>query len=268
MENNSNNSNPRRKIILVDDVSFHLMSTKERLKKYYEVFPAQSAEDLFELLENVKPELILLDINMPDSDGYETIERLKKDERYFAIPVIFLTSKNDKESINKGMALGAVDFIKKPFTDSDVYDCIEYQLDPLKKSRNKPVILAIDDCPSILNSIKHLLGSEYTVYTLAESKNIKALLKMVTPDLFLLDCKMPVLSGFDLIPIIREHNDYADTPIMFLTSEGTIDTISVAINLGASDFIIKPIDSATLRVKIALQLKDFIIRRRMRTGKK
>jgi PleD family two-component response regulator len=255
----------RRKIILVDDIKFHLMSIKERLKTHYKIYPVQSAEELFEILGKVSPDLILLDVNMPDSDGYETIEKLKEHEKYAQIPVIFLTANYCKQSITKGMMLGAVDFIKKPFTDADIIKCIENQFDPGKPSEKKPIILAVDDSSSVLKAVNTLLKDQYSVYTLPEPTKITALLEMITPDLFILDCQMPVLSGFDLIPIIRRMHEHEDTPIIFLTSEGTVDNITVAKNLGASDFIVKPIDAAILRSKTALHLKDFIMRRRTRS---
>ena len=256
--------NKRKKIILVDDVNFHLVSTKERLKKHYEVFPAESVETLFEILKNVKPELILLDVNMPEADGYEAIKKLKDDPLYADIPVIFLTSKSDKESIHKGMKLGAADLVKKPFSDAELIDCIEYQTDPEKRESNKAIILAVDDSPNILKSINYLLNKQYTVYTLSEPEKIKSLLKMITPDLFLLDCKMPVLSGFELVPMIRGFPEHEETPIIYLTSDGTVDNLSVAINLGACDFLVKPINETILCEKIATHLKNFIMRRRLR----
>jgi DNA-binding response OmpR family regulator len=258
----------RKKAILVDDMTFYLLSTKERLKKHYEVFPAGSSADLFELLKNVIPDIILLDINMPDCDGYETIKKLKEDAEYSDIPVVFLTANDDKQSVIKGINLGAADYVKKPFTDTELIECIEYQLNPGKLADgNKPIVLAVDDCPSILKSVNYLLNDRYKVYTLNESEKLNALLGIIKPDLFLLDCKMPVLSGFDLVPIIRRHVDHEETPIVYLTSEGTIDNISVAIHLGACDFIVKPIDDAVLREKMALHLKDFRIRRRIRSIK-
>ena len=75
---------------------------------------------------------------------------------------------------------------------------------------------------------------------------------------------MPVLSGFELIPIIRRISGHEETPIVFLTSEGTNDNVFAAIGFGASDFIIKPFDDAVLREKMAVYLKDFIMRRRIR----
>ena len=257
--------NVRRKIILVDDVNYSLITVRARLKEYYEVYPAQSAAILFKILLNVKPDLILLDINMPEIDGYETLEKLKTDVRFTDIPVIFLTSQNNKESIIKAMSLGAVDYLTKPFSVPNLVECIECQLNPDKRSANKPIILAVDDNPSILKSINYLLNEKNIVYTLPQPEKIKALLKLITPDLFLLDCHMPVLTGFDLVPIIRDIPEHEETPIIFLSSEGTIDNISVSILLGACDFITKPIDEVILREKVELQLVNFTMLRRIRS---
>ena len=108
--------NIRYKIVLVDDNMSNLDQGKNILKTFYKVYPAPSAAKLFETLENVTPDLILLDIEMPEMNGYEAIEKLKSDERFADIPVIFLTSKNDENSELKGFDLGASDYISKPFS--------------------------------------------------------------------------------------------------------------------------------------------------------
>ena len=108
--------NERSKIILVDDVKANLTMGRDLLKTFYEVYPANSADRLFELLENVLPDLILLDIEMPGVNGYEAIKMLKADPRFSEIPVIFLTSKDDDDSEMEGLDLGAVDYVTKPFS--------------------------------------------------------------------------------------------------------------------------------------------------------
>ena len=257
-------SENRKKIILVDDIQLNLILTKERLKKYYEIYPVQSAEKLFAALENITPDLILLDINMPEVNGFEIIGQLKADYRYAEIPVIFLTSEGDKKMVIKGMSLGAEDFVSKPFSDAMLIECIENQLDPGKRENNKAIILAVDDNPSILQSINHALHKWYKVYTLPKPERLHDILQKLTPDLFLLDCKMPVMSGFDLIPIIRSYEEHEKTPIIFLTSEGTVDNLNVAVNLGACDFMVKPIDEVVMREKVAQNLTHYIMRRRIR----
>ena len=82
--------------------------------------------------------------------------------------------------------------------------------------------------------------------------------------MFLLDYQMPHLTGFDLIPIIRDNPDHKDTPIVFLTSEGTVDNLTVAFHLGADGFLVKPIDEDLLLEKLAESLTDYIVRRRIR----
>jgi len=256
--------NTRKQIIVVDDVNFTLISTVSRLEKHYDVFPADSAEMMFEILERTLPDLILLDINMPGVDGFEAIKKLKESRLYSRCPVIFLTGNTDRESIIRGMKLGAADFITKPFSDIKLIECIEFQLNSSLREKNKPVVLAVDDNPSTLTALSAILEKQFTVYTLPEPQKIKLLLDMIEPDLFILDYNMPVLSGFDLVPIIREMPVHKDTPVVFLTSEGTVDNLTVAINLDVSDFLIKPIDEAKLREKITKHTANYIIRRRLR----
>ena len=255
----------RKKIIYVDDVNYSLITVKSRLKDYYEIYPAHSAGTLFEILGKIVPALILLDINMPGVNGYKIMEMLKENDTYAHIPVIFLTGKNDKKSIVKAMNLGAVDFVAKPFIDSELIESIENQVDPEKKSAQKPVILAVDDSPSILQSVNHALHEHYKVYTLPKPELIEVLLTKVVPDLFLLDYKMPKLTGFDLIPIIRTFPEHKETPVIFLTAVGTVDNLNVAYNLGASDFIVKPIDEVILNKKIGIHTANYIMMRRIRS---
>jgi len=110
-----NTDNTRKTIILVDDNLANLTQGKNLLRTFYKVYPAPSAAKLFETLEHVIPDLILLDIEMPGMNGYEAIKRIKADGRYAKIPVIFLTSKNENESELEGFNLGAADYISKPF---------------------------------------------------------------------------------------------------------------------------------------------------------
>jgi len=258
---------PRRKIIIVDDVNYVLTTLKERLKSHYEIYPAQSGEILFELLERITPEMIILDIQMPESSGFDIITQLKADKKYDYIPVIFLTgNKTDRKSIAKGMSLGAVDFITKPVNNEKLIDCIESHLDPQRRQSNIPIILAVDDNPAILQALNLILSDDYKVYTLPQPQAIKEILSRVMPDLFILDCHMPGMHGFELVPVIRSLSEHEDTPIIFLTSEGTIDNVSVATTIGASGFIVKPIDEDILRSKVADVLNDYITRRRIRSA--
>ena len=253
----------RKKIIYVDDVNYSLVSVKSRLGEYYEVYPAESALKLFEFLENFKPDLILLDVNMPDIDGYETIKSLKADDRYSEIPVIFLTGNSDRESVVKGLSLGAVDYVIKPFTASKLIESIEGQLNPKNEKDssgdedydNKPNILVVDDVSSMLRAIQYALHDRYKVYVLSKSEDVIDFLHNKKPDLFLLDYLMPVLNGFDLISIIRAMPEHKETPIIIITTEGTLSHVNEAMSLGASDFIVKPFKTKELNDKVSKHLR-------------
>jgi putative two-component system response regulator len=118
----------REKIVLVDDNMTNLTIGKDLLKASYEVFLAPSAAKLFLILEKIIPSLILLDISMPEMNGYEAIKKLKADARYAHIPVIFLTAKDDERSELEGFELGAADYVTKPFSGPILLKRIASQL--------------------------------------------------------------------------------------------------------------------------------------------
>ena len=120
--------NVRYKIIMVEDNMATLTMGRNMLKKHFEVYPAPSPAKLFEILENIIPDLVLMDIEMPEMSGYEAIKKLKADPRFTGIPVIFLTSKSDESSELEGFDLGAVDYIAKPFSGPLLLKRIENQL--------------------------------------------------------------------------------------------------------------------------------------------
>ena len=103
-------------IFAVDDNHVNLLTAEEALSEQYNVFTLSSASLMYELLNNVTPDLILLDILMPDIGGFEALKYLKADKRYANIPVIFLTSKNDADTEALGFQMGVVDFVSKPFS--------------------------------------------------------------------------------------------------------------------------------------------------------
>jgi len=106
----------RSKIFMVDDNITNLKVGKKALENIYDVLTIPSGKKLFTILDTITPDLILLDVNMPEMDGYEVINNLKSDESTQDIPVIFLTARNDMDSELEGLNLGAIDYIYKPFT--------------------------------------------------------------------------------------------------------------------------------------------------------
>lgn len=104
------------KIMIVDDSVTNLTIAKRALEESYQVIPVTSGSEALRLLVKVSPSLILLDVDMPGMDGFETIRRIKSSPATHSIPVIFLTAKDDSISELEGLRLGAVDYITKPFS--------------------------------------------------------------------------------------------------------------------------------------------------------
>jgi len=269
MANNENipqpeNSHLRKRIIYVDDVNYSLITVKNRLGEHYEIFPADSVVKMYEFLDYFKPDLILLDVNMPDIDGYEAIKSLKSDERFAEIPVIFLTGNSDRESVVKGLSLGAADYVIKPFSATKLIESIESNLDPEKRKKipkpedndNKQYsVLVVDDVSSMLRAIQYALNDRYKVFTLSKSEDVADFLRTKKPDLILLDYLMPVINGIELIPIIRALPDHKETPIIIITTEGTLDHVNEAMGTGASDFIVKPFKPKELNDKVSKHIR-------------
>ncbi|MCL2853584.1 MAG: response regulator [Defluviitaleaceae bacterium] len=103
-------------IFVVDDIGANLFAAEEALEEYYNVITAPSAKRAIELLEKVVPQLILMDVDMPEMDGFEALKYLKSKERFKDIPVVMLTGMSDMETEVKGFEMGAWDFIAKPFS--------------------------------------------------------------------------------------------------------------------------------------------------------
>jgi putative two-component system response regulator len=116
-------------IFAVDDTDTTLTIVERALENYYRVVTMASASKMFDLLEKITPDLILLDIEMPEIDGFSALKKLKADSSYANIPVMFLTGYTDTAIEVSGFEIGAVDFITKPFSASVLLNRIRTHLD-------------------------------------------------------------------------------------------------------------------------------------------
>jgi len=115
------NTDYRPTILVVDDTPDNLTLISGLLKDIYKVKVANSGERALKIAgSDSPPDLVLLDIMMPEMDGYEVLQRMKADENSRDIPVVFLTAQSDVEDKVKGLDLGAVDYISKPFQAEEV----------------------------------------------------------------------------------------------------------------------------------------------------
>lgn len=131
----------RERILVVDDDLMNVKIAERLLHSYYFVDCVTSGQDALEYLKKERPNLILLDLHMPEMDGFEVIQRIKEQEALQDIPVIFLTADNDSEAEVRGFRKGALDFIKKPFIADIMLQRIQriLELDRLQKNLQQEV---------------------------------------------------------------------------------------------------------------------------------
>ncbi len=125
-----------KKILIVDDNRLNLIAAKNVLNDVYSVSSVLNGEEALEYLERESCDLILLDINMPDMDGFEVFEKLRAMEKTKEIPVIFLTADNDANTETHCFDCGAIDFIAKPFVPAVMRSRISrvLELEELRKN--------------------------------------------------------------------------------------------------------------------------------------
>ena len=113
--------NCKNTILVVDDTSANLEIAMELLSSAgYNVWTATSGKQALKMLQTNRPALILLDVQMPQMDGFETCQQIKNNVETAHIPIIFLTVFSDTEKITTGFSLGAVDYIIKPFNEAEL----------------------------------------------------------------------------------------------------------------------------------------------------
>lgn len=126
----------KKKILMIDDVALNHATARSVLEDTYDFYEADSGPKAFEMLADLEPDLILLDVVMPDMNGMEVLKKLKSIPAYKSIPVIFLTADTSPEAEVEGFQLGIVDYITKPFIPMVMKKRIETQISLSQYQKN------------------------------------------------------------------------------------------------------------------------------------
>jgi diguanylate cyclase (GGDEF)-like protein len=142
---------PKYRILLVDDEKINHVVMSNILSPEYNLLFASSGREGLSLIKKEKPDLILLDIMMPDIDGFEMLKRLKSDVEMANIPVVIITGLNSVDDEEKGFSLGAVDFITKPFKVAIIKARVKNHLYILQNLRSAERVGLIDELTGLAN---------------------------------------------------------------------------------------------------------------------
>jgi len=162
-------------ILIVDDVGTNIRILYELLSDKYNIISSIVSTEVVELVLKHNPDLVLLDIMMPDCNGYELCKQLKSNSKTKDIPVMFITVRADEDSIEKAYSVGGIDFISKPFKPKELMMRISTQLklkkliDDLEKSKKQLKNLASID--SLTNIYNRRYCMDFSKYIVKDVKN-------------------------------------------------------------------------------------------------
>jgi diguanylate cyclase (GGDEF)-like protein len=202
-----------------------------------------------------KPDLILLDVEMPEMTGFEAIAILKGHEAWKDIPVVFLTGIDDGNLLPRALELGAADVIHKPFGQTMLQDSVHNYLNDEKPVSERNSVLIIDDQEMSITALSMILKKEYTIYTANNGLDgIKAAEKYL-PDIILLDIVMSGMDGYAVIMELKKSGVTKNIPVIFITSLNYEGDEERGLSLGAVDYITKPFSQAIVKLRLANQIK-------------
>ncbi len=201
-------------LVIDDDPMVHHLLRKKTDKLGYQMITANNGQEGLRLAHEHHPSAILLDIVMPQMDGWDVLSVLKNDHELAAIPVIMLSLLEDK---TLGYSLGATDYLVKPINYERFMAVLhKHHLD----AKTSAPVMVVEDDNSIREMMGRILKNAGWQVDLAENGLIALEhLKQNLPALILLDLMMPEMDGFEFVSILRQEPSYADIPVVVLTAK-------------------------------------------------
>jgi CheY-like chemotaxis protein len=259
-----------KKILLVDDNPVNIELLAQTLQsENLEIFTATNGKVGLEVTHKYTPDLILLDIAMPEMDGFEMCRRLKGNDETRDIPVIFVSAKADREEIEEGFSLGCEEYITKPFQLKAVCSRIRAHLILGNQKKNKTLkpeedpssttgmkVLIVDDNHFNIDVLRETLESFDLEISIATNGKIAVdVVPRLLPDLILLDIMMPEMNGYEVCRSLKANPLTENIPIIFVTAKSQPEDIQSGFSLGCVDYILKPFNHMEVQARVKSHLK-------------
>jgi len=245
-------------ILIVDDNDMNRDLLARRLSQaYYDVIDVGSGKEALEIAENRKIDLVLLDILMPEMDGYQVLEHFKGNPKTRTIPVIMLTAVHEMDSVVRCFELGADDYLTKPynipFVRSRIASCLRGKANINNNEEAASArILVVDDNNVNRDILQRRLEREgYIVDTAENGRQALEEIEHSNYDLILLDILMPEMDGYDVLRSLKASDKHKDIPVIMLTAVHESDSVRSCIDMGAADYLLKPYNTMLLKARIA-----------------
>jgi CheY-like chemotaxis protein/nitrogen-specific signal transduction histidine kinase len=217
-------------ILVVDDeANIRRFLKHELTNRGYQVLEASGGKEAIDLARKHHPDLMTLDILMPDITGHDVMAVLKNDPGTQNIPILVLSIAEEKE---KAYRLGANDFVTKPFTMKVLMNKINQLLQDTQKR-----LLVVDDDKSLVKSLKYRLEKRgFSIYAAYGGKEALKMAESQLPDLILLDIVMPEMDGYEVMKALKKEPNTAQIPIVVMTGVENVESKVQALSVGATDY--------------------------------
>ena len=202
-------------LVIEDDLQTAKIFEKHLKSKEFKLILSQTARDGLKNAKRYHPDLIILDIFLPDKNGWELLKDLKTDVTTRSIPVVICSI---QQEANKAYSLGAIEYLEKPISPKKLESLIK----TIKENFTiKDKIVVIDDDINILNRIDNILIKHGYKSECFENPELalNKILEGPPPSLIILDLMMPQMDGFQLLTELRKHDDLTTLPVVILTSK-------------------------------------------------
>ena len=269
------------RILVVDDIPTNLKLLEAKLTaEYYDVVTADEGAKALDLVEREPPDLILLDVMMPNMDGFEVCRRLKENPRSRHIPVVMVTALSDVSDRVKGLEAGADDFLSKPVNDIALFarvrslvrlklmmdelqvrqaaagDSAMLQTGDVEDDPSEARVLVVESNHIVAEMIcEHLLSAGYKVEhadTIEEGCQASAQGKH---DLIVNALEIGGHDGLRFCSQLRSQDSTRHVPILLTLNETDLSQLAKGLELGVTDYLIKPIDRNELLARARTQIR-------------
>lgn len=229
-----------KKILIIEDDSVLRDTLQKKLNlEGYNALTAEDGEIGLKKIKQASPDLVLLDILMPEKNGMEVLEQIKKDEKLKRIPVIMISNSGQSVEIKKVLELGAVDYLIKANFDPDEVVAKVRKVFGSKEIRG-PKILIVEDDKFLRDLIERKLAqTSYQVITATDGEEGLKMIQEQKPALVLLDILLPSMSGWEVLEKMKTNSEMSKIPVLILSNLGEKEDVEKGLKMGADDYIIK-----------------------------
>ncbi len=276
----------KAKVLLVDDEPIIRNIMEAALSEEgYRVATAANGALALAQVEASRPDVILLDIVMPELSGFQVTEKLKADPATAGIPIILVTGLGSIEDRVRGLEAGADDFLSKPFNLDELLVRVRSLArlkelqdrlaakeaeSPVKaekpKRRSSPLVLVVEDDERIVRICENVLGAgNYQTIDAGDAETGLRFLEEETPDLVILDLMLPGMEGLEFLARIRDNPATAGVPVIIVSALGDLKTKVKGLQMGADDYLVKPISSLELLARVRANLRKREMARNLAT---